>query len=165
MTKWILIIGAIILAGVLFLIGRGGTKSSYINGLPGYNEMPNQEYIFQRAGYIFKDDNRSSAYPYVGTHGEVPGLPEVVAADQVGTAINGLRILDTVRVGDRFRIISVRRDERPDDVTVTYEILFSDELERSYPRLDAYYLLDHSRDADGVPPPLQTRLAVPRIKS
>ncbi len=165
MFKWLLIIGGVVIVGAFVLHQRNAVKVTYVNGLPLYNQLPNQEYIFQRDCYIFKLEERDTSYPLVGTHESVPQLPAEVTPTLVGQTINGVRILDLARIGDRFRIISVRREESRKETFVTFEILFVDEAERKYPRLDAYYLLEHPPAGAEKAPTIRETFAVRRIKA
>lgn len=160
-------LGVIAAAAFLWLLfgPTGGVKRSYINGLEHFNQMPNREYILQRDAYVFKDDRRDSAYPYLATAAEYPGLPVVVSADQVGAKIGSVRILDTVKVGDRFRLVSVRLDETKNFAEITYEILLENDATRAYPRLDALFLLDPNHTDLTRPPPFLPRLVAERDKT
>ncbi|HEU5081526.1 MAG TPA: hypothetical protein VFT72_20095 [Opitutaceae bacterium] len=169
MTKWILVAAVVIAVAAFVLIQRSGTKTVYVNGLPEYNTLPGKEYIFERDCYIFKLDNEKTSYPLVGANApdlpsSVSQLPNEVTDANVGKELPGVRILDTVHVGDRFKIVSVRRDEKRDSTRVTFEILFINESERRYPRLDAYYILDHSPEAKGAAPRMIDGYAVERVK-
>ena len=82
----------------------------------------------------------------------------------VGTKPPGVRLLDTVRTGSRFKIVSVRRDESRTGTAVTFEILLLDEAERAYPRLDAFFLLDHSPESSGGAPRVLEDYAVARVR-
>jgi len=167
--KWLLGLGAAILIGAFLYFQAHSIKRSYVNGLPEYNALPGQEYIFERACYIFKSDAHPSQYPLVGANlpdvaTSVAGLPQEVAEKQIGSNHAGIRILGTVQVGDRFRIVSVRRDESGAGVQMSFEILFVDEADRPYPRLDAYYIMNHDGDTQGKAPSILTDFAVQRVK-
>ncbi|HEX2101699.1 MAG TPA: hypothetical protein VHF69_13585 [Candidatus Synoicihabitans sp.] len=164
MFKWILIVMAIVGAGAFVYQQRNATKVSYVNGLAAYNRLPNQEYIFQRDCYIFKLRDMESAYPYVGTREIVPALPEKVEPALVGKTVGDARILDVVRVGDRFRIVSVRREKSRKSSFVTFEILLENEAARKYPRLDAYFILQHPADGEETAPQVLETFAVRRVK-
>jgi hypothetical protein len=43
-------------------------------------------------------------------------------------------------------------------------LLFLDEAERKYPRIDAYFIMDHSPEARGEAPSLLRAYAVERVK-
>lgn len=169
MNKWI--IGLIAIAAVVAIViwQRGSTKTAYVNGLPEYTNLPNREYIFERDCYIFKLKKRDTSYPLVGANAPdlaayVPELPKEVRADFVGKELAGVRILDLVKAGSRFKIISVRREQTRENTTITFEVLMIDEADRRYPRLDAYYILDHSPESHGAAPKIIDGYAVERVK-
>lgn len=169
MNKWIwAALIAVLLTGFV-LWQRSGTKTAYVNGLPEYNQLPNREYIFQRDCYLFKFNDRNTSYPLVGANApeasiSVPQLPVEVSEKNIGLKTDQLRILDVVRTGSRFKIISVRREESRKQTTITFEILFMDEADRKYPRMDAYYILDHTPEQHGAAPQILAEYAVERVK-
>ncbi len=169
MNRWIFI-GLATLATVSFVLWqRSGTKTEYINGLPLYRDLPGQEYILQQDCYLFKLDAHDTAYPLIGANAagipmRVAELPELVSAAQVGTTARGVRILDTCKAGSRFRIVSVRRERSPDSTRITFEVLLENEAERKYPRLDAYYIMDHSPESQGRAPSILPEFAARRVK-
>jgi hypothetical protein len=156
MTKWILgaVAAAALLAGFIYWQANS-IKTTYVNGLPQYNRLPGREFLLERDCYIFKFKRHGTDWPLIGANVpgsamSVPQLPAEVAPKYVGADLPAVRILDVARTGDRFRIVSVRRDTGRRGTTVTFEILFTNEGARRYPRLDAYWLLDHApeqRDA------------------
>ncbi len=159
--KWI-VPGVILLLLLLafFVYQRNSVKTEYVNGLPAYNALPGREYIFEQDCYVFKLKDHDTSWPLVGSHQTVAALPAVVAAKAVGTETPEVRLLDIVRTGDRFKIVSVRRDRGRTATAVTFEILFLDEEKRKYPRLDAYWILDHSPEARGEAPSILRSYAV-----
>jgi len=167
MSKWILAaVAALLLAGFLYWQSNS-VKSEYVNGLPQYNRLPDREYIFERDCYIFKFTDHDTEFPLVGvnlpgTAVRVPQLPAEVSPKYVGASLPGVRILDIAHTGDRFRIASVRRDTRHHHSTITFEILFVDEPAHRYPRLDAYWILDHTPEQHGAAPSILPDYAVPR---
>lgn len=165
MFKWLLLAGAVVAVAVFAMVQRNAVKVTYVNGLPLYNQLPNQEYIFQRDCYIFKLEDRDTSYPLVGTRESVPELPAEVSEEHVGKTVNGARILGLAKLGDRFRIISVRREQRRKETFVTFEILFVDEAERKYPRLDAFFLLEHPPANEERAPQIRETFAVRRVKA
>jgi hypothetical protein len=150
--KWILAALAVALVTVVGLSQRNAVKTSYVNGLPEYNALPNREYIFEHDCYIFKFKKRDTNWPLVGARRTVPQLPADVDEKNIGADFPDVRILDVVRTGARFKLVSVRRDVSRLGTSITFEILFMDEADRKYPRLDAYYLLDHEPEKKGAPP-------------
>lgn len=168
--KWFLGLGAVAVIAAFIYYQTHSIKRSYVNGLPEYNKLPGQEYIFERPCYLFKSDSHPSQYPLVGANfpgvpTSVSSLPAEVSDQQIGTRHGDTRILGTVKMGDRFRIVSVRRDQSRAGVQMSFEILFTDEAERPYPRLDAYYIMKHDGDAEGKAPSILEEFAVPRVKS
>jgi hypothetical protein len=161
--KWFIAALVLGLATFFFVSQRNATKVAYVNGLPEYNRLPNQEFIFERDCYIFKFKERNSTWPLVAARDTVPALPAEVSEKNVGADLPDVRILDVVHAGARFKLVSVRRDENRAGTTITFEILFIDEAERKYPRLDAFYLLDHTPEKNGAPPVFIERYAVPRV--
>jgi len=92
----------------------------------------------------------------------VPELPPAFDPGNVGAELPGVRILDVARVGDRFKIVSVRQDTSRVGTATTFEILFLDESSRAYPRLDAFWILDHAPERAGRPPEMIPAYAIPR---
>ena len=169
MNRWIWISVFALAVTALVLWQRSGTKTAYVNGLPEYNTLPGREYIFQRDCYLFKWKDRNTSYPLVGAHipgsaYSVPELPQAVDPKNIGTSTEKVRILDVVRSGSRFKIISVRREQSRRETTITFEILFMDEAERKYPRMDAFHILDHTPEARGAAPQIVTDYAAERVK-
>lgn len=165
MLKWF--VGAVILIalGIGFIrMQRDSIKTSYINGLPLYTDLPGQEFIFERDCYIFEFRDHHSDWPLVGSHLTVPQLPMDVDSSRIGADLPGVRILGIARIGDRFKIVSVRRDESRTGTTITFEILFMDESARPYPRLDAFWIMDHGPEKRGQAPTILATYAVPRVK-
>ncbi|PTY05646.1 hypothetical protein DB347_14850 [Opitutaceae bacterium EW11] len=169
MTKWIWGLAAVVAIVSLVVLQRNGTKTAYVNGLPEYTMLPGREYIFERDCYVFKARDRKSSYPLVGANApdlgnSVPYLPTTVTEKSVGTDNGKVRILDVVRTGTRFRIVSVRRDQTRNETTISLEILLLPEDQHKYPRLDAFYILDHSPETHGSAPAVITGYAVERVK-
>jgi hypothetical protein len=154
MLKWILTAcGAVVV--VAFIVWQvNSVKTSYVNGLDAYQGMENRQYIFERDCYIFKLKDRDTPLPLVADHEAEPALPSEVSPKYVGTDQPGVRILGLARVGDRVKIASVRREVGRGRTHITYEILFLDEDQRPYPRLDADLILDHDPEAEGKAPQL-----------
>jgi hypothetical protein len=161
MSRWIL--GGSLAALLVFVIvyPRTASKTSYVNGLPPYTDLPGREYIFEQDCYIFKFKDAASDWPLVGSKFTVPDLPERVDAKFVGASLPNVTILDTVATGMRFRIVSVRRDQKGKQATISYEILFLDEAAHKYPRLDSTWMQDHTVEAPGAVPKILTDYAVP----
>jgi hypothetical protein len=144
-------------------------KTSYVNGLAPYNRIPGKEYILEHDCYVFKIKDHDTSWPLIGA--KVPGtpadslnLPAEITEKSVGANLPNLRILDVVRSGARFKIVSVRRDEGRQGTHITFEILLLDEADRRYPRLDAFWIMDHSPEATGAPPRIIEDFAVVREK-
>ena len=91
----------------------------------------------------------------------VPALPAEVDRRHVGETIGDIKLIDIARTGSHFRIVSVRRDESHKGTEITFEVLFRDELDRAFPRVDCYYMLDHAPEAQGKAPSFLIRYAVP----
>jgi hypothetical protein len=161
MYRWIL--GGVLAAVVclILILNHGSTKTSYVNGLPPYTDIPGTEYIFERDCYIFSFKDSSSDWPFVASHATVPALPAEVDPKNVGAPFPNVRILDTVAVGTRFKIASVRRDQKGKKATITYEILIGDESRR-YFRVDAFWMLDDPTERPGVAPKILVAYAVPQ---
>ena len=167
--KWFLavLIAAVIVAFVYYQ--RHSVKTSYVNGLMPYSRIPGREYILEHDCYVFKTKDRDTSYPLIGAN--LPGapvgslgLPTEVTEKAISTALPNLRILDVVRSGARFKVVSVRRDESRAGTQITFEILLLDEAERRYPRLDAFWIMDHAPEANGAAPEILEDFAVVRIK-
>jgi hypothetical protein len=164
MWKWILALVAAVVVGAFVMWQRNSVKSSYVNGLPEYNRLPNQQFLFESDCYVFKFKNRQTDWPLVGTRAVVPELPAEVDEKNLGANYPSVRLLDVVRAGAAFKLVSVRRDEGRNGTHITFEILFLDEADRKYPRLDAFYLLDHTPEKNDAPPVFLERLVVPRVR-
>lgn len=169
MTKWIWATAAVVAIVVLVILQRGGTKTAYVNGLPEYNTLPGREYILERDCYVFKYRDKKTNFPLVGANAPdlantVPELPKEVSETHVGEQNDRIRILDVVRTGTRFKIISVRRDQTREKTSISFEILLLTDEERKYPRLDADFILDHSPEKSGAAPSVITGYAVERVK-
>lgn len=171
MFKWILAAVALVLLAAFVRWQRAAVKTSFVNGLAPYGALPGKEYIFERDCYIFKF--RKTAWwkpsvdtdqPLVGDHDVVPVLPANVSAANIGADIPGVRILDIVRVGDRARIASVRRDESRTGTTITFELFFVNDEQRKYPRIDAFWIMDHTPEQRGEAPLLRPEYAVERAR-
>jgi hypothetical protein len=162
--KWFLAIATALLLGGFVYWQRQAVKVSYVNGLPAYNKLPGREYIFQRDCYIFALTDRRSSWPYVGDREVVESLPAAIDPAQINQTLPHLRIIDLVRTGARFKIVSVRRDESRTGTSISFEILFLDEADRKYPRLDAFFIMDHRPEARGEAPRILERYAVERVK-
>ena len=158
--KWLL--GALIaalLAGYVYWQSHS-VKTSYVNGLAPYTNLPGRDFILQRDCYIFKLKRQGSDWPLLGAHATVPQLPEDVAESKVGTETSEVRILGVLRIGDHFRIASVRRDEGRTGTKIAFEVSLADESSRKYPRLDAFWIMDHSAEGSGGAPSILPGYAV-----
>ena len=162
--KWLLIAIAAGLVAAFAVLQMRSVKTTYVNGLPPYTALPGHEYILERDCYVFKFKEHNTDWPLLGTRDTVPDLPAEVSASNIGADLPAVRILDVIHVGDHFRIASVRRDEGRKATTVTFEVLLSDEASRKYPRLDVYWILDHSPEATGAAPKVMPAFAVPLRK-
>lgn len=168
-NKWTWTLLAIVALAALIVWQRGKTKTAYVNGLPEYSSLPGKEYIFERDCYVFKSKKKDTAYPLVGANaaglaGSVADLPTEVKPEYIGKEVGAVRILDLVRTGSRFKIISVRREQSRTETTISLEILMTDEADRRYPRMDAFYILDHSPEKTGAAPRIIESYAVERVK-
>ncbi|HEY5079089.1 MAG TPA: hypothetical protein VII43_04555 [Opitutaceae bacterium] len=158
--KWLLAaVAAALLAGYVYW-QRQWVKTTYVNGLAAYTGIAGREYIVERDCYIFKYKAHDTSWPLLGAHATVPELPSEVKESNVGAEFPAVRILGIVRIGDRFRIASVRRDTSRTEQRVTFEIVLVDESTRPFPRLDAYPMLDHSPEKEGAAPTILTDYAV-----
>jgi len=160
--KWFFAVVALGLLGLFTYCQRNSSKSSYVNGLPQYTNLPGRQFIFQRDCYIFKLKDHNTSWPLVATHAQVAGLPIEVDRKNVGVDLPEVRILDVVKTGVRFKLVSVRRDESRTGTSITFEILLLEDVEREYPRLDTFYLVDHTPEKNGAPPVFFEEFVVPR---
>jgi hypothetical protein len=159
--KWLMAALAAVLIAAFVYMQVHAVKTTYVNGLPPYTTLPGLEYILERDCYVFKFKAHATDWPLLGTRDTVPQLPAEVSASNVGADLPDVRILDVIRVGDHFRIASVRRDEARAGTTVTFEVLLQDEASRKYPRLDVFWILDHSPEKAGLAPTVMPSFAVP----
>lgn len=168
MVKWIpLTVGALLLSGFIYW-QLNETKTAYVNGLPLYNRLPGREFVFERGCYVFKFKHHDTDWPLIGANApgslqSVAALPAEVSPKYVGAELPAVRILDVVHVGDRFRIVSVRRDTDRRATKITFEIMFANESTRAYPRVDAYWIMDHRPEQRGEAPSILPDYAVPSL--
>jgi hypothetical protein len=158
--KWLLAAVVAVALGAMIFLRLHSTKTTYVNGLAPYTKLPNREFVLEKDCYIFKFKATDSSWPLLGSHETVPSLPADVAAAHVGQDLADVRILDVLRTGDHFRIVSVRRDERREGTTVTFEVLLADENSRKFPRLDAFWIMDHAPEGQGLAPQILPSFAV-----
>jgi hypothetical protein len=167
MTKWILAaVVALLLAGFIYWQSNS-VKTTYVNGLPQYTRLPGREFIFERDCYIFKFKAHDTVWPLVGANVpgaaiSVPELPAEVSPKYVGADLPAVRILDIAHTGDRFRIVSVRRDASRRATQVTFEIVFLNVDGRFFPRLDAYWIMNHAPEQHDAAPAIFPDYAVER---
>jgi hypothetical protein len=161
--RWFLAAAAIAFVAFLFWQSTG-ERVSYVNGLPEYNTLPGREYFLEHDCYLFKFKRENSDWPLIASRASVPALPETVDSKYVGAELPDVRILDLIKAGTRFRIVSVRKTASRTKSSISFEILLGDEVSFRYPRVDAYWILDHSPEKDGKAPRVMTDYAVPRFK-
>ena len=159
--KWLLVALAAVLVAAFAVLQFRSVKTTYVNGLPPYTTLPGLEFILERDCYVFKFTAHDTDWPLLASHESVPQLPAEVKASYVGADMPDVRILDVIRVGDHFRIASVRRDESRKGTTLTFEVLLADEASRKYPRLDVFWIMDHSPEKAGEAPKIMASFAVP----
>jgi hypothetical protein len=158
--KWVIIAMLACLVAAYAVWQRDAVKTSYVNGLAPYANLPGRDYILQQDCYIFKLKHHASDWPFIGSHAAVPALPETVSASRVGTETDEARILGVLKVGEHFKVVSVRRDQSRKATVISFEVLLADESNRRYPRLDAYWIMDHSGDNQGLAPSILPSYAV-----
>jgi hypothetical protein len=159
--KWAFGAVVLVFAGFMVFLKLTTVKTMYVNGLQPYASLPGREFILEHECYIFKFKKTNTDWALIGAKDTVPDLPAEVKASNVGIDLPDIRILDVLHVGDHFHIASVRRDQGPRKTTISFEILLSDESSRKYPRLDAYWIMDHSPEKVGAAPKIMTSYAVP----
>jgi hypothetical protein len=159
--KWFLAAVGVAVVAAFAYLQLHSVKTVYVNGLAPYTTLPGREYVVEHDCYVFKFKAHDSDWPLLGARETVPDLPAEVSASLVGSDLPGVRILDVIHVGDHFRIASVRRDVSRSGTRMTFEILLSEESTRKYPRLDAYWIMDHSPEKDGAAPSILSSYAVP----
>jgi hypothetical protein len=162
--KWLIAAVLAAFLAVFVYLQLHSVKTSYINGLAPYTNLPGRGFILEQDCYVFKFKAHDSDWPLIGSHDGVPELPAKVSAANVGADLPGVRILDVLKVGDHFRIASVRRDESRSGTTITFEIALADETTRKYPRLDAFWIMDHAPEKTGAAPWILVHYAVPEGK-
>jgi hypothetical protein len=140
---------------------RNSVKSAYVNGLPPYNQLRGLAFILEKDCYIFEFKSGEAMYPLLGAHATVQALPEEVKDSNIGADFPEVRILGVLRVGDRFRIASVRQDTSSTGSVISFEIVLANESSRAFFKLDAFWMLDHSPEKAGAPPVFLTTYAVP----
>jgi hypothetical protein len=122
--------------------------------------MPGRNFVLEQDCYVFKLTSEDTSWALIGSHETVPELPKEVKESNVGVKFPGVRILDVIHLGDHFTIASVRRDQSRKRTRISYEIVLENESTRRYPRLDAYYILDHSPEKKGEAPKVMPDYAV-----
>jgi hypothetical protein len=158
--KWLLALVVAVLVAVIAYTRLHSTKSTYVNGLAPYATLPGRNYVLEKDCYIFKLKAQDSNWPFLASHGTVASLPAEVRDSNVGGDFPDVRILDVLHVGDHFRIASVVKDERGATSTITFEVILENEATRKFPRLDAFWIMDHSPEKDGLAPKIMTDYAV-----
>jgi len=162
--KWIFAAAAaIVFVGLLYWQSLAD-KVSYVNGLPAFSALPGREYFLEHDCYLFKFKRRNSDWPLIASRATVPDLPESVDPRNIGAEFPGVRILDVIKAGTRFRIVSVRRTENRTSTSISFEILLGDEVSFKYPRVDAFWILDHSPENEGRAPRVMPDYAAPRFR-
>jgi hypothetical protein len=159
--KWFMAAAAVAVLAVFVYLQMHSVKTTYVNGLPPYTALPGRDYIVEHECYVFKFKAHSSDWPLIGAKDTVPDLPADVRSANIGADLPSVRILDVIHVGDHFRIASVRRDVSRAATNVSFEVLLSDEATRKFPRLDTYWIMDHSPEKDGRAPTILPEYAVP----
>jgi hypothetical protein len=142
---------------------RHSVKSAYVNGLPPYNQLRGLAFILEKDCYIFEFKSGEAMYPLLGAHDTVPALPEEVKDANVGADFPDVRILGVLRVGDRFRIASVRQDTSSSGNVISFEIVLANESSRAFFKLDAFWMLDHSPEKTGAAPVFLSSYAVQSV--
>jgi hypothetical protein len=161
--KWVIAaVAAIVIVGLLYWQSLAA-KVSYVNGLPAYSSLPGREYFLEHDCYLFKFKKDNSDWPLIASRATVPALPETVDPRSIGAGFPDVRILDVIKAGTRFRIVSVRRTESRASTSISFEILLGDEVSFKYPRVDAFWILDHSPEKEGKAPRVLPDYAVPRF--
>lgn len=170
--KWLIIVGAVVVAALGLRWQLNTTKISYVNGLDAYAHLPNQEFVLVKDCYVFAwRKHIDTAYPLLGVNApdtatSVAALPrEVTAASLTKHADDTVvRLMDVIPQGTRFRLLSVRREEsRRTGTLISYEIKFLDEVDRPYQRVDIRpILLPVAQPGDS--PRIDPAVAVPWIK-
>lgn len=170
MLKWIIALVCAALLGWFLWFQINTVKISYVNGLAPYDVMPGREYILQHDAYVFAWRKPiATAYPLLGVN--VPGarasfeaLPREVTPAQIDGPHPLVRLMDVIPKGTRFRLVSVRREEKRHTATfISYEIKFLDEVDRPYQRVDIRPMLLPEIPPDGLPR-IDEMIAVPWIK-
>jgi hypothetical protein len=159
--KWFMAAVAIALFVAFTYFQLNSVKTTYVNGLAPYTTLPGRDYIVEHDCYVFKFKDQGTDWPMLGSRETVPDLPEDVSALNIGADLPKVRILDVIHVGDHFRLASVRRDVSRTSTRVTFEVLLADEATRKYPRLDTYWIMDHTPEVAGGAPTFLTAYAVP----
>lgn len=170
MSKWLLTVVLVIIVGWALWFQVNTTKIAYVNGLDAYAHMPGREYILQKDCYVFSWRHTiATAHPLLGINApdvaaRTPELPPEVTRANVEKPRPGVRIMDVIPKGTRFRILSVRMEEsRRTGISISYEIYLLDNLERPYPRVDLRAVqLPVKQPTDA--PEIDPAIAVPWIK-
>jgi hypothetical protein len=159
--KWFLAAAAVALVAAFAYLQVRSVKTTYVNGLPPYTNLPGRDFIVEHDCYVFKFKGHDTDWPLLGARDTVPDLPAEVTPVNIGADFPTVRILDVIHVGDHFRLASVRRDVSRSGTTVTFEVLLSDEATRKFPRVDTFWIMDHSPETKGEAPTFLPSYAVP----
>jgi hypothetical protein len=159
--KWFLAAAVVAVLAAFAYLQANSVKTTYVNGLAPYTTIPGREYIVEHDCYVFKFKEHNTDWPLLAAHDTVAELPDVVSDSKVGADLPLVRILDVIHVGDHFRIASVRRDVGRSGTRITFEALLFDEATRKFPRIDLYWIMDHSPEKMGAAPTILPAYAVP----
>jgi len=168
--KWLMIAGVAVLLVLGVRWQMNTTKISYVNGLEPYAELPNREYVLVTDAWVFAwHEHIATAYPLLGVNlptarARVVELPPEVSAANLRQPVPGVRLMDAIPKGTRFKLLSVRREEsRRAGTVISYEVKFLDDVDRPYARVDIRpILLPVAQGGDA--PAIDPAVAVPWIK-
>jgi len=155
--KWIIAAAAAVLLAGFGLLAAQFDQDHLCQRLPQYNQLPGREFIFQRDCYIFKFKHHNTDWPLVGANapGSAMSVPDCqpkcrpsMSASRCPRCAFSTSPVPAI-VSRSFPCVV---DETRHGAHVTFEILFTDEAERRYPRLDAFWILDHTPEARGEAP-------------
>lgn len=131
-------------------------KIFYEPNAPAFLQIQSKELVTKHDAYIiqFPVEERY-ALPQIASGARVPGLyfsplPEEGNPTLIGRTLEeGIKVLDIVPKGTRFKVVALRREERPVvGRRKAFEIEFIGPLHKAWPRIDARWI---TNDKSGEP--------------
>jgi hypothetical protein len=142
-TLWTLALSLCLFQGCAGPIG----PAEDLSNTKQYNGFVGRTFRLQRDCYVYVYKDEKSELPFVCDNNHEGALPEVVKSDYVGQNINGLTILGILKIGAKFRLESVYKQNVISDTTSAdyYFVISLEGTEQArWPKLNAIYLTDYN---------------------